>query len=103
MLTKKINFVGEPTTAMFRKADMIDNTPDMFSVDGKKFHSLGDVMMWLHLAPKGNTVYVSESLSYFRVHGEQVQLKNRDELLVRDSSTWPAMQYCWQRLGLMRS
>lgn len=103
LLTKKINFVGEPTTAMFRKADMIDNTPDMFSVDGKKFHSLGDVMMWLHLAPKGNTVYVSESLSYFRVHGEQVQLKNRDELLVRDSSTWPAMQYCWQRLGLMRS
>ncbi|HEY0562443.1 MAG TPA: tetratricopeptide repeat protein, partial [Methylophilus sp.] len=103
LLTKKINFVGEPTTAMFRKADMIDNAPDMFSVDGKKFHSLGDVMMWLHLAPKGNTVYLTELLSYFRVHGEQVQLKNRDELLERDSKTWPAMQYCWQRLGFMRT
>lgn len=103
LLKSKINFVGEPTTALFRKADLIDNLPDMFSVDGKQFHSLGDVLMWLHLSSKGNVVYVTSPLSYFRRHAEQVQVKYQDELTARDGLTWPAMAYSWQRLGLIRA
>lgn len=65
------NCIGEPTTVLFRKADL----KEMFGTfDGRKYGCNVDVATWLNLLSIGKAVYLIEPLSYFRIHnGQQVQ------------------------------
>ena len=63
-----INYIGELTTAMFRKKSM---DFDIIDYDNYKIHCLSDVSLWLNLLRKGNMIYISEPLSKFRIHGSQ--------------------------------
>lgn len=65
------NLVGEPTTGFFRKADLADLEPSIFSLAGTRYPFNVDVILWLNLLAKGDAVYVSRPLSRFRVHGGQ--------------------------------
>lgn len=73
MLRTSLNVVGEPTTGMFRKRDLEDVEPTMFSLGGREVHWLVDYAMWLNLLTRGDAVYLCDALSSFRIHEEQEQ------------------------------
>lgn len=102
LLKTKLNFVGEPSTVMFRREDLIDNLPDMFSVDAKQYHSLADVLIFQHLLPKGNVVYITQKLSAFRRHSSQTQVMHQLEMVERDYDTWAAIEFSWKRFGFLK-
>ncbi|WP_051870807.1 glycosyltransferase [Geobacillus vulcani] len=68
MLLHMLNVVGEFTTVLFRRNDIED---DLGSYMKKKYYPLSDVSTWLSLLQKGKAVYISEPLSYFRLHPAQ--------------------------------
>jgi glycosyltransferase involved in cell wall biosynthesis len=63
------NWIGEPTTVMFRKSDLkIGN----FNAD---YYCLVDWEMWLRLLTVGDCYIIPEILSHFRVHSNQASKK----------------------------
>lgn len=68
MLLNMLNVVGEFTTVLFRRNDIED---DLGRYMEKKYYPLSDVSTWLSLLQKGQAVYISEPLSYFRLHSAQ--------------------------------
>jgi glycosyltransferase involved in cell wall biosynthesis len=75
MLRHMLNVVGEPTTAMFRKADMLVHGDGLFTLGNTSIGFNVDVAMWLKLLSRGDAVYIEEPLSFFRIHGSQQQQK----------------------------
>ncbi len=60
-----INYIGELTTAMFKR-EALDS--DIVDYDKYKIYCLSDISLWLKLFRKGNIIYISEPLSKFRIH-----------------------------------
>ena len=54
LFSTKVNFVGEPTTTMFRKAEIEDMVPDYMSMEGQRMIGVSDVCAWLNLLTKGD-------------------------------------------------
>ncbi len=75
LLASKLNFIGEPTTPMFRHADVEHLRPHPFSMAGVEVRFECDVALWSSLLGQGDFVYLPETLSLFRRHGEQAQLQ----------------------------
>jgi hypothetical protein len=75
VLVHSVNFIGEPTTVMFRKRDVEIADGNLFMLDGIGYVCLADLSLWLRLLSKGGAVYVAEPLSLFRVHAGQEQRK----------------------------
>lgn len=73
MLMAGLNVVGEPSTTLFRKADLVDQAPDYFCFHGVQGHGIIDMVMWSALLLKGDAVYLRDSLSSFRIHPGQRQ------------------------------
>lgn len=73
MLMAGLNWVGEPSTVLFRKVDLLDLAPDYFRFNGAHGHGVIDLVMWSVLLLKGDAVYLTESLSDFRIHAAQRQ------------------------------
>jgi glycosyltransferase involved in cell wall biosynthesis len=69
MLRDRINYIGEPTTALFRKADLTEPFGVFY---GKKAFNNVDVATWLALLKRGDLVYISDPLSSFRRHSTQI-------------------------------
>lgn len=86
------NFLGEMTTALFRKGTLMtySNESGNYAVEyfcGILDHFLGDVATWLEICRKGNRcVYLAEPLSAFRVHGEQNS--NDAEIIIGGTVQW---------------
>ena len=68
MIYTMANIIGEPTTAMFKKADIEDK---IFDYKGRKSRSYVDMAIWFKLLIKGNAIYIAEPLSSFRIHASQ--------------------------------
>lgn len=63
------NVIGEPTTVLFRRADV---PPDeLWMVDGRTVDVLNDVQLWLRLLAEGPAFYTPRTLSRFRYHPGQ--------------------------------
>ncbi|MBW9173900.1 glycosyltransferase [Clostridium estertheticum] len=81
LLFSMVNYIGEQTTAMFRRnaldLDIISYTTSDY--DKYKIYCLIDVSLWLNLLRKGNMIYISEPLSNFRIHSSQ---NSNDGILV---------------------
>ncbi|HEX5864037.1 MAG TPA: glycosyltransferase [Casimicrobiaceae bacterium] len=73
MIMAGLNIVGEPTTALFRKIDLLDQAPEYFRFDGEAGHGIIDMVTWAALLLKGDAVYLCERLSSFRNHAGQRQ------------------------------
>lgn len=73
VLKNRNNLIGEPTTVMFKKSDLMT----LGEFRGKKFTMINDLASWLVLLNKGKALYIAEPLSYFRQHSSQNQ-KNMD-------------------------
>lgn len=67
------NYIGEPTTTLFRKKAL----PVPFgTLDGRNYNCSVDLATWINLLSKGNAVYLAEPLSCFRLHsGQQYHTK----------------------------
>ncbi len=70
ILRNGTNLVGEPTTVLIRRAD-VSGAFGTFA--GKRYKVLSDVATWLSILATRDCVYLSEPLSYFRMHAEQDQ------------------------------
>lgn len=68
ILFSLINYIGELTTAIFRK-NAVDF--DIINYDKYNIYCLSDISLWLNLLRRGNMIYISEPLSKFRIHGSQ--------------------------------
>ena len=62
------NYIGEPTTAMFRRSS-VNSTISEY--DKYEINCLVDAALWLKLLRQGNMIYISEPLSKFRIHSSQ--------------------------------
>jgi glycosyltransferase involved in cell wall biosynthesis len=73
MIMVGLNTIGEPSTVLFRKADLLDQAPEYFRFGGVAGHGIIDMVTWTALLLKGDAVYRSEALSSFRNHPGQRQ------------------------------
>ncbi|MHB0801634.1 glycosyltransferase [Bacillus thuringiensis] len=71
------NYIGEPTTVLFRKNDLQE---PYGTFDKRRYLCNVDIASWLSLLSKGRAVYISETLSYFRLHPNQ-QLNESNKLM----------------------
>lgn len=73
LLESGLNFVGEPSTTMFRRSDLAHAQPNILSFAGRECIGTVDVTMWTHLLSQGDAIYLVDTLSQFRLHPEQAQ------------------------------
>jgi predicted SAM-dependent methyltransferase/glycosyltransferase involved in cell wall biosynthesis len=99
LVHSRINFIGEPTTAMFRKSDLVHVQPHLMTFGGMVGFGAGDVAIWLNLLGRGNAYYIAESLSTFRVHSGQRQ--NEPAVHAAGRQSWQGFRFHGQRLGLV--
>lgn len=71
VLASGCNRIGEPTTVMFRKADVADARPHAMSYRERSALRNGDLTLWVSLLSRGDAVYVARPLSDFRLHDGQ--------------------------------
>ncbi|EKQ50170.1 MAG: glycosyl transferase [Clostridium sp. Maddingley MBC34-26] len=83
LLFSMINYIGELTTAMFKKK-AVDF--EIIDYDKYEIYCLSDISLWLKLLRKGNMIYISEPLSKFRIHEGQ---NTYDETL----TLWASIDY----------
>ena len=69
-----INYIGEPSTVMFRRANIGSGFDE-------SFHHIGDLEYWLRLLMEGSYYHISEILCYFRRHEKATTLANAQGLL----------------------
>ncbi|MDA1632255.1 glycosyltransferase [Bacillus cereus] len=75
VIVNQKNYIGEPTTVLFRKSDLKE-AYGMF--DNRRYLCNVDIASWLSLLSKGKAVYIAETLSYFRLHsGQQLNESNK--------------------------
>ena len=104
MLMHGLNFIGEPSTAMFRRRDF-DPRPHLdaegpFHFNGAKGPGAIDMAMWARLLVQGNVAFFKKRLSRFRIHGEQAQA--HPEMVARSIEGIRELQKQWIDLGLFR-
>ncbi len=73
VLVNGLNLIGEPSTAMFRRADVQPEAAGLFHWNGKPYRCLADLSLWLRLLAKGHAFYCASALSEYRVHPGQEQ------------------------------
>jgi glycosyltransferase involved in cell wall biosynthesis len=98
MLMAGLNVVGEPSTTLFRKEDLLDQAPDYFCFDGVPGHGIIDMVTWSALLLRGDAVYLRESLSCFRIHPGQRQ--HDPTKMRRNIDSIRSLQSAWLALGL---
>ncbi len=98
MLMAGLNMIGEPSTVLFRKADLLDQAPDYFRFSGEAGYGIVDMVTWAALLLKGDAVYLTESLSAFRVHAAQRQRVPATAQL--SIASIRGLQAAWLDLGL---
>jgi glycosyltransferase involved in cell wall biosynthesis len=99
-----LNFIGEPSTALFRKRDFgprphIDGERP-FNFNGEEVRGAVDFAMWSRLLVSGNAAFFHRRLSRFRSHAEQAQA--RSDVVARSIVGIRALQRKWIELGLFR-
>ena len=97
MIMAGLNIVGEPSTVLFRRADL-DDRPEHFGFDGVAGHGIIDMATWAALLLKGDAVYVREALSSFRIHPAQRQ--HDPAKARRNVQSIRELQSAWLGLGL---
>lgn len=101
LLASGRNFVGEPSTVMFRKADLAGLAPDPMSFDGRPIRAVNDIALWLNLLLRGPCVYLAGPLSSFRRHPAQRQ--HEPEVAALAAEGFGVMRFAWERFELDRT
>jgi len=99
MLDNTINYIGEPSTALFKRDDLIIEYPnDIRSFAGRHLIMNGDVGMWMKLLCRGDLLYIVEPLSQLRIHKGQVQ--NEQDKFKKGILAWQQAIYDAKRMGI---
>jgi|SRR5450631_472329 len=98
MIMVGLNTIGEPSTTLFRKADLLDRAPGYFGFDGDPGHGIIDMATWATLLLQGDAVYLHECLSSFRIHAGQRQ--HDSSKLQRNIESIRTLQAAWLALGM---
>ncbi len=73
MVSKRWNYIGEPSTTMFRKQQLANFGPALFDFFGQEILGNIDMVMWLKLLSVGDLCYYASPLSQCRYHSQQIQ------------------------------
>ena len=84
VINNLINCIGEPTTVLFKKRYIEEDKYGVFNET--RFFNISDVAMWFTLLQHGEAMYLSETLSYFRIHPNQNS--NKPCILVKGAIDW---------------
>jgi len=99
-----LNFIGEPSTALFRKSDLdmksARDDPRPFQFNGEEVRGAIDLAIWSRLLVQGNAAFFRKRLSRFRIHDEQAQA--RPDVVARSIVGIRGLQRQWIELGLFR-
>jgi glycosyltransferase involved in cell wall biosynthesis len=87
-LVHSMNFIGEPTTVMFRRADVTLEDGLLFRWGGRDYHCLADMSLWLRLMANGLAYYTPAPFSEFRVHEGQEQNREGVRLSCLTERVW---------------
>lgn len=99
VLSRMTNLIGEPTTVMFRRADLADSRPHVMSYAGRSARRNGDMSMWTTLLARGDAAWFAAPLSSFRQHGAQVQ--RSDVFLQEARQAWVELVQDARGTGLL--
>ncbi len=72
MLYNTTNFIGEPSTVLFRREELKEPYGRFSGIDAL---CNDDVASWLNLLTIGDLYFIATPLAYFRIHSGQVQEK----------------------------
>jgi glycosyltransferase involved in cell wall biosynthesis len=100
VLINSMNFIGEPTTVMFRKRDAAFGEGAIFSWNGHDYHCLADLSLWIRLLAKGNAFYQAVALSDYRTHAGQQQADESMDVSCIAERFWLAREA--RALGFLR-
>lgn len=67
VIMNQLNLIGETTTVLHKKDEI--EIPELFL--GKSYKCIADVARWIKIINNRRCVYISEPLSYFRIHEGQ--------------------------------
>lgn len=99
MIQNRLNFIGEPSTVLFRKSDLDWVEPNIATFGGRQAVGAGDAAMWLNLLGRGSAYYLTEALSSFRIHPGQRQ--NEPAIQIAGLETWHSFLLHGLRLGFV--
>jgi glycosyltransferase involved in cell wall biosynthesis len=97
LLRTNLNYIGEPTTTLFRRSEV---DPKLSEFAGVEYRYNGDIALWLSLLRRGALFYAAERLSCFRVHDGQDQ--QGQEAPRRGTLEWFQLIEGGQREGFFR-
>lgn len=83
-----VNFIGEPTTVMYRKRAMGEGFDS-------SFHHLGDIEYWLRILMEGDYYYIATEYCYFRWHDDSSSARNARGLLIGPDLVRLARKFSW--------
>lgn len=92
--------MGEPSSVMFRRRDALRIPHGIINLTNKKSYCHVDLIMWLNLLKLGDLAYISEILSFTRIHTNQVRW-NRETYL-RCASSWLVIIFSFFKEGYLR-
>ncbi|WP_426153765.1 glycosyltransferase [Pseudomonas sp. DC3000-4b1] len=78
------NFIGEPTSVLCRRADLIAFGDSIFGLDDQHISWLGDLAIYVKLMRQGDIAMLNETLTLYRVSSQQSSEGGRND------STGPA-------------
>lgn len=74
-----INFIGEPSCTLCRKADLLAFTERYIYLNKVGIGWVGDLAFYVKLLSQGDLVYLEQPLTQFRVSSEQFSQMGRDQ------------------------
>jgi len=74
-----INFIGEPSCVLVRRADLLAFGSELMAVNGKTIHWVGDLAIYVKLLRHGNLALLASPLTQFRVSSAQFSQGGRDQ------------------------
>ena len=74
-----INFIGEPSCVLCRKADLLHFTERYTQLNSKWIAWVGDLAFYVKLLRQGDLIYLAQPLAQFRVSKEQFSQVGRDK------------------------
>jgi hypothetical protein len=97
LLMLGLNFVGEPSTVLFRRNLAKLGDEPLFDFANEFGRGVTDFVLWSKLLCRGDAVYLRERLSSFRVHAEQRQALPEVQHYAVNSI--PELRNRWLELG----
>ncbi|MFT3813675.1 MAG: glycosyltransferase [Acidovorax sp.] len=73
------NFIGEPSSAMFRRAQLLPLGDQLMHLDGQPIDWLGDLAMYAHLLRQGHLAMLQEVGACYRISAAQTSHARREQ------------------------